>query len=309
MIGNNNFPLVSIGVLSYNNAQFILETLDSIASQTYKNIELIINDDNSQDDSVNLIEDWIKRNDAINVKFFKQNINQGLCKSANRILQNANGKYINIIASDDYFLPDFIKKRVEFLENTDDSVGLCYSWTKIIYEDGRNPLLEKREKSPSGYLFDHITEGYSSLCKPLTILVKREVFQTVGYYDEELIYEDLDWFLRASKKYRFLFFDSYDTVYRERSGTLGTKIYTTEKGILSQLKIIEKNIGYSPVGDKNLDKRLRKLILISYLSYPKVAAQISKKRLSKFPSMESCALHALLKVVGPLLKVRKKFNK
>jgi len=255
-------PLVTIGVASFNNARFVLDTLDSIANQTYKNIELLINDDASTDNSVDLISEWIKVHHEINVRFFISQTNQGICKSGNKILKSAAGKYICIIGSDDRYLPEFIEKRVNFLENTDAEIGLCYSLTYIINTNGVREGIDKRP-TPSGEVFISMSKQHSSLCKPFTCLIKKTCYQKIGYYDETLIYEDLDWLLRAAKEYKILYFDSLDSEFRVVPGSLGSKL-STQEGMISQLSIVKKHLGYSKETDKYFRVRLRKLAMIAY---------------------------------------------
>ena len=301
----SQLPLVTVGILSYNNSKYLYETLQSVANQSYKNTEIIIHDDASTDNSIEIIKSWIDNNLHLKVYFIASKKNLGVCKSLNKVISLSNGKYICTIGSDDMYLPQFIEKRVQFLKNTDETVGLCYSWSYIINETRKEMIKERRGKNPSGYIFDQITEGVSSLCKPFTMLVKRDVYLKDGLFDETLYYEDLDWFLRVSKKHQILFYDSYDTIYRELQNSLGTKLYSTENGILSQLRIIEKNIGYSKVGDRNLDKRFRALIVRSHQSFPNLAFEISKKRLEYFPSVEARALNLSLKLGLPVGKLYK----
>jgi len=101
-------------VLSYNHSRFILETLESVRAQTYKNTELIILDDCSSDDSVSIIERWLQEN-AIACTFIRHQKNQGICKSLNETLAVATGKYISMVASDDLWLPDKIARQVEIM--------------------------------------------------------------------------------------------------------------------------------------------------------------------------------------------------
>lgn len=282
---NNSNPLVSIGVLSYNNSNYIIDTLESLDKQTYDNIEIIIHDDASTDNSREIINEWSKNKNNVILLFADKNV--GVCKSLNKLVKEAKGDYISNIASDDYYEPEFVAKRVALLSETPDDVGVCYSWSKIIYEDGRDLCFEKRDANPSGYLFDFISSGVSVLAKPFTLMAKKEVYLNDGLFDETLMYEDLDWFLRVSQKYKFIFFDSYDTVYRERIGTLGTKIFTTPEGIFSQLTIIKKNKGVSKIGDKNLDNRLRFLMRKSYKVSWSVLYEVVKVRAQLFPSFEA----------------------
>ena len=91
-------PLVSVVTCSYNNADYIIETLDSIKNQTYKNIELVIVDDCSTDNSVSIIEDWLTRYTS-KYKFIKHPENKGGSIPYNVGLRNATGKYYNTVDS------------------------------------------------------------------------------------------------------------------------------------------------------------------------------------------------------------------
>ena len=264
MVNINNLatpPLVSIGVPSYNNGRFIRETLDSILSQTYKNIELIINDDCSTDNSVAIIEEWIKEHAGLNVVFLKSDINKGLCKSLNNILAVYKGAYLSVIASDDKYLPDFVKNRVNYLLTTQDEVGICYSKSFLINEDDSKRIgVEERHFWPSGYIFEKICGLDGSFCKPFTSMVKRSVYDVVGKYDDSLLFEDIDFFLKASRIFQINFLDVLDTEYRIVKGSLGNQVYSN-KGLVSLSKIIIRNFGVSKEADLRLAKRLRKVAL------------------------------------------------
>ncbi|MEO6233222.1 MAG: glycosyltransferase [Ferruginibacter sp.] len=253
--------LVSIGVPSYNNGKFIRQTLDSIHSQTYKHIELIINDDCSTDNSVAIIEEWIKEHAGLNVVFIRNEINKGLCKSLNNILAVYKGAYLSVIASDDKYLPDFVMNRVKHLQTTSDKVGICYSKSFLIDEhESKRIGVEERSFWPSGFLFEKICGLDGSFCKPFTSMVKRSVYDVVGKYDDSLLFEDIDFFLKASRIFQINFLDVLDTEYRVVKGSLGTQVYSI-KGLVSLSKIIARNFGVSKETDLLLAKRLRKVAL------------------------------------------------
>lgn len=258
---SNNLPLVSIGVASYNNSRFILQTLDSIGAQTYKNLEIIINDDCSTDNSVPIIEQWMEVNKDLRIIFLKKESNKGLCKSLNNILDVYTGSYLSIIASDDKYLPDFVFNRVNYLNKTEDNVGLCYSTSFLIDEkESKRIGIEERDEWFSGFIFEEICGLNGSFCKPFTSMVKRSVYEEVGKYDESLLFEDIDFFLKAAQKFKIQYLPFIDTEYRIVAGSLGTQVYAA-KGLQSLSKIINKNFGVSEKSDLILAKRLRKIAL------------------------------------------------
>lgn len=112
-----NLPLVSVNVVSYNAEKFIIETLDSIANQTYMNIELIVSDDASPDRTVDLCREWLEKNKGrfVNTQLITVEKNTGVTANCNRALDASNGKYWKIIGSDDILLPDCIEKFVAYV--------------------------------------------------------------------------------------------------------------------------------------------------------------------------------------------------
>ncbi len=257
----NRQPLVTIGVISYNNSRFVVEALDSIKNQTYQNIQIIISDDCSTDDSVLVIENWMKENSHLNMVIFTTSVNGGVCKSLNKIVQHSQGKYISTISTDDKYLPNFVRNRVEYLERADDQTGICYSKSNLIDEQSVFIEEESRDVWLTGNVFENLCKMSNSFCKPLTMMVKKEVYSTVGIYDENLIFEDLDFLFRVSRIYKIDFIDNIDTEYRIVTNSLGTKLLTTPRGLESYAAVIKKNIGHSTMGDFYLAKRLRKISL------------------------------------------------
>ena len=119
--------LVSVIVLSYCSAETIVQTLDSIKAQTYKNIELIIADDCSKDNSVQLARYWIAENKErfYAIKLAEAPQNGGLPSNINRALREATGEYLKLIAADDYMEPYAIGEYVKFCEANPNAVPIA----------------------------------------------------------------------------------------------------------------------------------------------------------------------------------------
>lgn len=124
-------PLVTVGVLSYNSASTILETLDSIASQTYHNIELIVSDDCSKDNTVEIAREWLTLHKSrfVRTELLTVDKNTGIASNANRIVCNAKGKFIKPIAADDILMPNCIEDNVVFV-NKNPEVKILFSFIK-----------------------------------------------------------------------------------------------------------------------------------------------------------------------------------
>jgi glycosyltransferase involved in cell wall biosynthesis len=211
------YPLVSAMVLCYNQARFVVECLEGVKAQNYPNLELIVNDDASKDNSVAVIHDWLAKN-SIPHHFLKNKTNQGICRSVNNILRQARGKYTSGIAADDVWLPGKLRTQVELMERLPAKVGVVYSDALQMNESGR--LLPERfidshrrfETMPAGNIHNILWEG--NFIPAMTTLIRRDCFEKVGMYDETLFYEDWDMFLRISRCFDFAYSDEVSAKYR-----------------------------------------------------------------------------------------------
>ncbi len=122
---------VSIIMPSYNSKIFLPETIDSVLAQTFKEWELIIVDDCSQDDSNKVIEGYMKCCEKI--KLIKLDTNSGPAIARNRAIEEAKGRYIAFLDSDDLWTPDKLSKQISFMQEHD--VALSYTGYYRIEEE------------------------------------------------------------------------------------------------------------------------------------------------------------------------------
>jgi glycosyltransferase involved in cell wall biosynthesis len=216
-------PLVSTIVLCYNQAQFVVETLESVKAQTYTPTQLIIVDDCSTDGSVAIIEQWLKDN-GIDCTFIRHQQNYGLCKTVNDAVTAATGKYVSMVASDDIWLPDKIARQVEIMEAQPGHVGVLYSDAFQIDEQA-DPLPEmfvtahrKLPEMPQGQILDILIEG--NFIPAMTTLIRRSCYEKVGFYDESLRWEDWDMWMRIARHYSFIYSPTPSAKYRYHKKSL-----------------------------------------------------------------------------------------
>lgn len=114
----NNQPLVSVPVITYNSAKFVLETLESIKAQTYQNIELIISDDCSTDNTVELCQKWVDENKErfVRTQIITSDVNTGVSANGNRGRAACQGEWIKGIAGDDLLMPDCVESCVDYVQ-------------------------------------------------------------------------------------------------------------------------------------------------------------------------------------------------
>ncbi len=116
--------LISILVITYNSAKTVVETLESIKGQTYKNLELVVCDDHSTDDTITVVKEWLGKNSKrfVNVRVLIGKKNHGVVRNCNIGINQIQGKYVQLIAGDDILLEEAVEKKYQFAENNHLSV-------------------------------------------------------------------------------------------------------------------------------------------------------------------------------------------
>jgi glycosyltransferase involved in cell wall biosynthesis len=256
-MAQSNNPLVSVLVASYNNAHYILESLDSVQAQTYDNIELIIVDDCSKDNSVEVINDWIART-GYPCTFIRNERNRGVCYVSNLFLQQAQGTYFSWLASDDILLPGKLATQVECFRTLPDDYAMLFSDVHLIDENGKyypkTYLQDKYTKGEfdSGHLFEYIIE--MNPIAAVGALTRTDCARAVGGYDETLSYEDLDMWLKLSSKYKVKYLNVVVAKYRIHSQsalkTLSNFFFE------SQLRMLDSYYGINEKVNGSIAKRI-----------------------------------------------------
>ncbi|MBC8111968.1 MAG: glycosyltransferase [Verrucomicrobia bacterium] len=217
-------PLVSVICLCYNQARFVEEALQSVLKQTYPNIELIVADDASQDGSKEVIENFLKNH--TNVLFFSNGYNQGNCKTFNEMFAHANGKYIIDLAADDILLNNRIEAQVNAFEALNESFGVIYTDCLHISEDKKTlgKQYATSYKPPSGDVYAAVLANYF-IAAP-TMMIRKTVLDTLQGYDENLSYEDFDFWVRSARKWQYFYLDEVLTLKRKVKNSLSAQGYT-----------------------------------------------------------------------------------
>lgn len=198
-------PLVSVICLCYNHAPFVEEAILSVLHQTYAEIELIVVDDASSDDSVNLIEKLVSTHSQI--KFIRLDKNVGNCAAFNIGYKQSKGMYIIDFAADDILLPNRVEEGVNALEGAGMQHGVQFSDALLINADGIELGLHSNKyphvSIPQGDIYTNVINRY--FISGPTMLVRRIVLDTLNGYDEELAYEDFDFWVRSARLYKYLY--------------------------------------------------------------------------------------------------------
>lgn len=207
-----NNPLVSVIIPTYKRANFLKLTLQSVADQSYKNVEIIVVDDGSPTDEAEQVCAAYER-----VTFIKIENSGGPAKPRNIGIQKATGKYLAFVDDDDIWLRTKLEKQVEILEQNPD-FGLVHCYCQITDENGitKNEFVG-RPGSPSVKHGDVSLRmmGNWTIMMP-TPLVRNEIIQKVGFYNEEIpgTFADVEYWTRLSFITKFYYLDEILVLYR-----------------------------------------------------------------------------------------------
>lgn len=181
-------PLVTVYIPTYNRVDLLKRAVNSVLNQTYKNLEIIIVDDNSMDSTHDYLKELV--NQDFRVKYFIKEKNSGACVSRNIAIENAIGEYITGLDDDDYFLPTRIEvfmKNKEYLNNN------IFLFTGLLLEK-KNKIRKKNNLNVSKVTSRHLF--YSNFVGN-QIFCKKDDMLNFGGFDEKLsAWQDLDCWLK-----------------------------------------------------------------------------------------------------------------
>lgn len=221
-------------ILSYNHLAYVKASIDSALAQNHLSLELIVIDDGSTDGSDLFIVQYSKLK-----KFnFISQPNSGVCKTLNRIISNhSKGKYIAILASDDYYHPDKISEQVQMLEANPDA-ELCYTQALEFDDATRAELRVFPARPVTGDVLNTVflRQPYAAG----SIMFTRDLFDRIGGFDENLKFEDWDFSIRAAAATRFVAVNKPLFFYRSH-GTNTLKKWTRRQLFAEKIKILAKN--------------------------------------------------------------------
>lgn len=198
--------LVSVVVPLYNHENYIKETLDSIISQDYPKIEIILIDDASSDDGLQIAKN-ILTSSQLPHTIIENNLNIGVTPTVNKGINEAKGKYICLIASDDMLAKGRIKRHVKILEESlNPLIVACHGPIQVVSKDGTKIGLKGNRANNKKYdLASVVTKETNPCLQGCTFITKKlKKFPL----DEKLYFEDWDFFIR-------FFLNGYDIHYDE----------------------------------------------------------------------------------------------
>lgn len=187
--------MVSVIIPTFNRANTIVRSVNSVLSQTCKDIEIIIVDDNSIDNT----EEIIKKISSNRIKFIKHTTTRGACSARNTGINAAQGEYIAFQDSDDEWFPSKLEKQLRFLQDENIDVTASSYW---LFNNNTKTLTPKRKIYKRNMLDKILMGNYVST---QTILGKTECFKEVNFDEDLPRFQDWELMIRILKKYKFSF--------------------------------------------------------------------------------------------------------
>ncbi len=249
--------LVSIIVLTYNSGRYVFDTLESAKLQTYDNLELIVSDDCSEDQTVEIVRNWIDQNKERfeSTVILESEKNTGISCNCNRALEVSRGEYIKYIAGDDLLKHDCIENNVTYIKSA--NIGIVFSRIELIDQHAKKPGEFAGMESdmnmhsakfcslPAKDQFKYLIFG-SYVCSP-TDFFRREFLKEMNGFDQDYFIEDYPLLLKISGRgYKLNFMPSVTVSYRlhsESMTNIGNKGFFNKKYIQTYPGIIRKYVG------------------------------------------------------------------
>jgi glycosyltransferase involved in cell wall biosynthesis len=221
-------PKASVVLTSYNHADFIGKTIESVLSQSFQDYELIVLDNCSTDHSIEVIKEYEAKDKR--VKLVQNENNLGMVMSVNKGVRLAQGEYVAHLCADDLWKPEKLEKQVEYLDNNNDA-AVCFTAVEVISENGEilgdnhfyQKIFDKAEnKSRVEWLKTFFFDG-NVLCFP-SAMVRKSCFDEVGLYDPRYqIALDVDMWVRICSKFDIHLIEEKLTNFRSGENSLSSQ--------------------------------------------------------------------------------------
>lgn len=221
-----NNPLVSICIPTYNGQKFITDAMDSAINQTYRPLEIVVSDDASKDATLEMVKSFQNKTD-IPIHIFAHKPS-GIGANWNHSIKKSKGEYIKFLFQDDILAPTCVEKMME-IAVANKEVGMVYSKRDFLFDSAdaksiewiqlysnlhlswkKNLIINREVTKGTDLLKDENLLNFpeNKIGEPTAVLLKKEVFEKVGYFSEVLKQTlDIEFWYRLMKKYDVVYID------------------------------------------------------------------------------------------------------
>jgi glycosyltransferase involved in cell wall biosynthesis len=248
----NSMPTMSVVMPCHNHGRFLAESVESILNQTYKQLELIIVDDGSSDDSRDVILALARKDSRIRVVLHDRN--RGASNSRNDGVRAAQGDFISFCDADDLWMPEKLSVQLKILEENK-RYDVVYSDAVIIDGNGANTgqrfsQVYRLPRNPSGFLFKDLC--LRNFINMQTVMLRRDCVQPGELFDERIRWVE-DWWCWTRLSKQHLFFYSEQPLSKYRVHSRSTNVVQVRGVDANRYKVFKRTLKYYP----DLDGMLR----------------------------------------------------
>jgi glycosyltransferase involved in cell wall biosynthesis len=197
---NNNEPLISVILPTYNRPEYLISAAQAVTEQTYDSIELIVVDDNSSTPASEVLED-VGLDSLVRLRVVRHETNKGANAARNSGIRKANGEFIAFLDDDDRWEPQKLERQAQEFEDAGSNTGLVYTWIQYVNPDGSN----RNTKTPNtrGDVTHALLTG-KRVPEFSAVMVRAAVTEQAGLLDERFdSWQDREWYIRLSQHCRF----------------------------------------------------------------------------------------------------------
>lgn len=221
-------PQVSVIIPAYNASAYLPEAIDSVLGQSFSDIEVLVIDDGSTDETEHLVRRYRSA-----IKYLRQP-NRGVSSARNRGIAQSVGRYIAFLDADDTWLPHRLERQLAALQDQPNYRATYAAFTVV--DESLNPLGISRNQRQASALEDLLLRG-NVVATPSTVLCERALFELVGGFDPALSQcADWDMWVRLAAQTEFLYLDEPLVTYRQHSTNMSRNAPLLESDSLQVLK-------------------------------------------------------------------------
>lgn len=196
--------LVSVIIATYKRPNYIVRAINSVLNQTYKNIEIIVIDDNNEGDKFRKLTQKVLQKYITEKKiiYIEHKYNKGLPAARNTGIKNAKGEFISFLDDDDEFLPIKTESQLNIFKHEENKIGLVYgAYIRKDLNLNKESIIEPKIRGNVNFIL-----GLNKIGNPSIIMCKSSAISKIGGFDETIQFrEDIDFYFRLSEYYNFAY--------------------------------------------------------------------------------------------------------
>jgi glycosyltransferase involved in cell wall biosynthesis len=244
-------PKVSVVILTYNRAAFLLTAIQSVLNQTFHNFEIIVVDDGSQDQTTEMVRSLTDQR----IRYLRHEANKGQAASRNTGIRQALGEYVAFLDDDDEWLPQKLEKQVALLDSSSCRVGIVYTGFYSM-EGSTKRVINRFIPEKRGYAVKAMCQR-NWIGTPSTVLIRRVCFDKTGLFDEGLASAvDYDMWLRISNEFEIDYIREPLVYYRVHDNRISANHESRVRGLEGLLR---KHASFFELDRKNYGRRYSSL--------------------------------------------------